>query len=1091
MKNIGRVVRLSVVLLALVSPALQAATISLEVSGDTALSAALSTYNDAHSTAYVDTDGGASLGANDIEVSGSGVLTFSRPLGSWTGNLTVSSGAKVRAVVNETTVLGNATQGAAFVASGAALIVDHSVNVGNGHAIVRTIHIAGDGQTAGENGALKLIGNNTSLRSAVPMKLQLDDDAVLCFGSAGASGNQDHQFIADNGQEWNLSGHRLTITTAGWPHATRPTFFYGMKVSGGGHLVHDGVSVIFRAATIEGGAENTFTIRNGATVEFQSSFYPPAWTLKLEETASFNWGLNDGNDHALGGDNLRIWKGPVETPKTINLVDRTSGKTDVIGFAERVTGAGGILVSAPEGQRANKQFDLRGAGSDFTGGLCVSNFTMRLGAATAVPGGATAGPMTLHETDLKLTYDVGVDDFSFPETTFDGSGALTTKDNCLARGKFKSLKKTGAGTLTLSGELTGGDVTVEAGTLKFDLDHSASSSGLLSGRSSEKYFSGNPFASSDPADWLGDPSRPLKEVSREVLYTDNVVTSPEIFYSSIATDADRSAWRTKYYHRITTYSGYLTNDGDAPRQIRVICTLNAYVRIILGDSEYVSPTSGDIVRNVPATPAAPAMDRTMTVPAGVSRLEIRVYERYGNPSDGLCYGNVRTGGLTNWDDAHGLMWTEKLDSTDMDDYHKFEATGSTFMLSSVRRSKVESIALDSLNGSGVVDLGGGTLSVKSLSDDVQIVNGKVNVTAAKTLAVGRNELRSVATDHQLIHGLEMGMSSSVVCYENPWDSTRSYPDEPYKGQPIKDVIPAVMLGGSFADTLNAFYAPVLYDAQGERRDWTYYQRYITWSGYIWNPSDEPVVWKVLDVCNAYAWVTIGDKTCNNSSIYDSRSGGPLPGPMISETFTLQPGPNRFVVKFFDRFGYRSMTHGNVCTNGLTGWTDGHGPMWSTNLSATDMSEFHPFEDPGDGSFFTSRYCGENDGVSYACLSGVAGSELDLGRGGVAEVEKFVGVTRVSAGALIVSGEWTMTRAEVESADAVLDGVSFGPEATFDVLSDAALVKATSKGHVIARNVSGTVCPSLGGNLAGAGWSIELEDGEVRIMKSTGLFLILK
>lgn len=1088
----SRGIRLSAFLLALVSPILHAATISLEVSGDTALSAALAAYNAAHSTSYVDTDGGASLGADDIEVSGTGTIVFSKALGSWTGNLTVLSEAKVRAVINETTVLGNAAQGAAFVASGAALIVDHSVNVGNGHAIARTIHIAGDGKAAGENGALKLIGNNTTLRSAVPMKLQLDGDAILCFGSAGASGNQDHQFIADAGQEWNLTGHRLTMTTAGWPHKTRPTFFYGMQVAGGGHLVHDGVSVIFRGGTsLDGGAENTFTLRNGATVNVQANFYPPAWTLKIEDTADFDWDLSDGSDHTLGGDNLRTWRGPVELAKTLNLVDRQTAKTDVIGFADKVSGAGGILVSAPEGQRAKKQFNLLGAGSDFTGGLCVSNFTMRLGAGDSVPAGAGAGPLTLHEAGLLLNYDVGAVDFVFPETMFDGSGELSSKDKTMARGKFKSLKKTGDGTLTLAAELTGGDVTVEAGTLKFDLDHTADTAGLWAGRSSENYFSGNPFESSDPATWLGDPSRPLKEVSREVLYTDNVVASPEIFYSSVATDADRSVWRTKYHHRITTYSGYLTNPGDAPRQIRVICTLNAYVRIILGDAEYVSPTTGDIDRNVPATPSAPKIDQLISVPAGVSRLEIRVYERYGNPPDGLCYGNVCIGGLTNWDDAHGLMWTEKLDSTDMNDYHKFEAEGSTITLSTVRRSKVDSIALDSLNGSGVVDLGGGTLTVGALSGDVQVVNGKVNVTAAKALSVGRNELPSVAQDRQLVRGLSTGMSSPVTVYENPWESTRPYPDEPYKGQPIKDVIPAVTLGGSYADTLDAFYAPVLYDAQGERKDWTYYQRYITWSGCLWNTSDEPVVWKVLSVCNAYVWLTIGDKACNNNSIFDSRVQTGIPHPMISEQFTLQPGPNRFVVKFLDRFGYRSMEHGNVCTNGLTGWTDGHGLMWSTNLNATDMSEFHSFQDPGDGSFFTSRYCGETDGVSYARLSGVAGSELDLGRGGVAEVESFAGVTRVSSGALTVTGAWTMTRVEVESADAVLDGVSFGPEATFDVLSDAELVKAKSKGHVIARNVTGSNCPKLGANLTAAGWSIALKDGEVRIMKPTGLLLIVK
>lgn len=73
----------------------------------------------------------------------------------------------------------------------------------------------------------------------------------------------------------------------------------------------------------------------------------------------------------------------------------------------------------------------------------------------------------------------------------------------------------------------------------------------------------------------------------------------------------------------------------------------------------------------------------------------------------------------------------------------------------------------------------------------------------------------------------------------------------------------------------------------------------------------------------------------------------------------------------------------------------------------------------------------------------------------------------------------------------LDGVSFGPEATFDILSDAELVKAKTKGHVIARNVTGSNCPKLGANLTAEGWSIALKDGEVRIMKPTGLMLIFK
>lgn len=147
MKSIGRVIRLSAVLLALVSPVLQAATISLEISGDTTLSAALAAYNAAHSTSYVDTDGGASLGANDIEVSGTGVLTFSEALGSWTGNLTVKAGGIVRAVLIEASVLGNDTTGSVYVEDGATLRSDDSD--GGAKPIARKVHIAGAG-AAGE-----------------------------------------------------------------------------------------------------------------------------------------------------------------------------------------------------------------------------------------------------------------------------------------------------------------------------------------------------------------------------------------------------------------------------------------------------------------------------------------------------------------------------------------------------------------------------------------------------------------------------------------------------------------------------------------------------------------------------------------------------------------------------------------------------------------------------------------------------------------------------------------------------------------------------------------------------------------------------
>ena len=218
MKSIGRVIRLSAFLLALVSPVLHAATISLEISGDTALSAALAAYNAAHSTSYVDTDGGVSLGADDIEVSGTGVLTFSEALGSWTGNLTVKAGGIVRAVIGETTVLGNATTGAVYIEDGATLRSDDSNGAGNNKSIARTVYIAGKG-ASGEGGALRFyVRANVSYRSTVPKNIVLTADASFSFGSSP-------QEVVCSYATIDLQSHTLTITADGCPATAFPRFY--------------------------------------------------------------------------------------------------------------------------------------------------------------------------------------------------------------------------------------------------------------------------------------------------------------------------------------------------------------------------------------------------------------------------------------------------------------------------------------------------------------------------------------------------------------------------------------------------------------------------------------------------------------------------------------------------------------------------------------------------------------------------------------------------------------------------------------------------------------------------------------------------
>ena len=1088
----------------------QAVTISLQLTGETSLSDALGAYNAAHSTSYVDTDGGASLGADDIEVSGAGTLTFSTALGDWTGDLTVKSGAKVRAICGTTAVvLGNADSGTVRVERGAALICDYSTHVGSyADKITRPIHIAGDGQAAGEHGALKMIVNNSSFRSATPESLVLDGNATLCFGSANSAWTQDHQLIMDSRESWSLDGHVLTFTKAGWDKKSVPTFFLGATIDGGvgGSVVFDGVVALFRAATFRGGSDCSIVFRNGADASFQN-FSPSAWTVLVEESASHAWSYSTTHSPNPESDTLRTWQGPFSFAKTFTM-KTDADAPNVFGFAGKVSGAGGIVVSCP-GDRANKRFNLLGTGSDFTGGLSVTNNRVYLGAPDSVPSGAGAGPLALTDSDVILHYDArAAADFTLPATTFNGGGVVKSDHEAMPRGRFGSLTKTGGGTLEVTAALTGGAVAVDGGTFRLKSVPFLQNAGFFSGKTSKQLnVADNLFTSAAAATALGYPDKMCKEVAPFLLYSNEVVQTPEIFFSPVGTDDERNAWNTAYYSRLTTYSGVVRNTGAA-RMMKLICTLNAYVRIRIGENEYNSTTEPKRTVAADGSRYSPLMDCTVEIPAGISRVEIRVYDRYGlNQLDSksqlmFCFGNVRTLGLANWDDAHGLMLSDDLQSVDMNDFRAFGVSGDGLEFAKDADCFVEEWTLDRLSGSGIVDLTGGTLHVGAVEGSLKIVNGTVHVTGATALPAGRTELVGVATSREAAHGLTTGMSSNIQgMYSYPSSCTAFYPDEPYKDRMIKDVIPSVLLGGGVTDCLDVFASTVCVDAQGNRQDWPYYQRYVTYDGYVWNDASEPVTWKVVGTCNAYVWVTVGETTIFNTELHDGRVGGVTPpeyltaahDPLLTGTLTLQPGANRFVVQMADRFGFHTMLYGNVCTNGLTGWTDGHGLMWSEKLDATDMADFHEFRDAGDGAFLTRCLVDQVSSVTYVKLSGAAGTEIDFGGPCEANVRSFEGVGKTVEGLLRVLEDWTMTAAQVMDATACLDGVTFAEGATFDLAPGETVgaLRPTSRGHLIAKNVVGTVVPTLGAALTEAGWTIGLKDGELRLYNPGGLIFVVR
>ena len=777
MKSIGRVIRLSAVLLALVSPVLQAATISLEISGDTTLSAALAAYNAAHSTSYVDTDGGVSLGADDIEVSGTGVLTFSEALGSWTGNLTVKAGGIVRAVLIEASVLGNDTTGSVYVEDGATLRSDDSD--GGAKPIARKVHIAGAG-AAGEGGALRLYVRgypNASMRSAMPKNVVLTADASLSFGDAVKE-------VVSSWTTIDLQSHTLTITADDSPGTNLFRFYYEYtSVKNPGHIRHDhGIADIRSMQYFAGAVENTLTLTNGAVMYLDLGagtvgMMPNGWTMVVDPSASSK--LVVLASPRTVETTSTLYPGPVLLGRSLAFDEKDSlysgGNalaTNAFGFAGTVTGDGGFSLSSPRTRDLN-YFRLDAANNAFAGGLAATNFTVRLKSPTAIPSGAQAGALTLKDSDVWLDYGLSdAANFAFPRTVFDGAGVIGAQDG-LANGSFGSLTKTGSGELTLrAGAASMDELSLDGGRVTF-LCGRSSVAGVQVGAGPKIEYYSNPFSDTSTNSKFS-PDCSVKDFSRNVLYTNGVSMSfPSIFYTphgvdtvKPATGADdfdswngwsdpsQNGWSSSFLWKLTTGAGYLWNGSNEPKTIRVICTLNAYGVFKFGDTTVDMPATGDIYRNHPGTvknrasdpsqwtyepltPKNPHLDMTVTLPPGATCVEVRIWDRFGN-LDGnarLCYGNICTNGLVNWDDAHGLMWTEKLDSKDMNDYHKFEDAGDGKFLTTETLTGLSSrLLIGTLAGSGgEVDLDEVPVAVTALAGKPVVLNGSVSLAGAWTL----------------------------------------------------------------------------------------------------------------------------------------------------------------------------------------------------------------------------------------------------------------------------------------------------------------------------------------------------------------------
>lgn len=726
----------AVVLLAFAVGARAADAIVLNVTGDQTLAAALTAYNAANGTAYVDTDGGASLGAADIEVRGDGVLTFSTALDGWTGNLFVKEGATVHAASDEANyasvlgagVSGTTTNGQVFVASGASLRIRTAASQNevsqNERKLARPVHLAGVG--VGGKGALQLASAG-NYRAAFPRAILLDADAQL---SRLDNGDTVGEMVMHNSTDLVLNGHVLTLAKAGKP---LKVYIENIRIlapgAAGGLAVTDGCQFVMRPNTRwEGGANNAVRIEGAGKLSLQADFPRAPWTLVYNTTQRFEpESYQDWPDRDASG-TVRCWAGPAQLLKDFRCIDNSTALYQV-GFRGKVTGPGGICVADTSSADRPKWFHLVSGENDFTGGFAATNVLVRLGAPTAVPSGAAAGPMELKNCDVDFNYDVPAGGFAFPATTFEGAGVFHSMLYDVAArphaGTFASLVKTGAGTLALKVRLDGGALDIREGCVRFA---DIVPDGVIFGQSGKFTCYQNPFTATDATTDIGWGKKPLKEVAPYILYTNTTTTALSIFsFPHGRYDGVGNLWGEKFYQRLCTYAGWLWNTSAETKTLKVVCTLNAYVRLTIGEALYTTAepsrwmNPGDLVN--------PKGVWTVSVLPGANRFEVRVYDRYGIPGKTetnnatgephfFCYGNVCTNGLANWDDVHGLAWSENLSSVDLNDFHRFEDAHGGLKLTWGEDGKGGAAAahcLDALSGAGTLDLANNALTVRAPS----------------------------------------------------------------------------------------------------------------------------------------------------------------------------------------------------------------------------------------------------------------------------------------------------------------------------------------------------------------------------------------
>lgn len=343
--------------------------------------------------------------------------------------------------------------------------------------------------------------------------------------------------------------------------------------------------------------------------------------------------------------------------------------------------------------------------------------------------------------------------------------------------------------------------------------------------------------------------------------------------------------------------------------------------------------------------------------------------------------------------------------------------------------------------------------VSEFPPDDTCQNGYFHVTNAVKLAEIGFDTQNVANN------VDNGLGF-IVRGGYDWDNKISYSSASEFGKASDDTLATQT--NSLALGPDTAFGP----DYSEMRRWNSY----SYSGYVWNDSDQDVVWTLASGWNHYYKIKIGDNPIIRRTTNFSGADANLTGCVYK--VTLKPGANPIVIKSSNQY-VSSPNYDPIATNGFTNWSYELGLAYHVgDTDSKDGTDYRPFVDPGDGSLFTTELVPRNVRIG----------DLELTPGTAVEFASPADSPRAASTRLEIAGAVRFAAADIAAGHPVTLAVpvTFVEGAT---LACEGVLSGGTTGEVLvfaAPSIEG--CPSLASDLSDQ-WRLVMSGTEIKLVSA--------